>query len=131
MHRKIFAMGDSHPRRCFENHPYIADSTVLAGHNKMDGKTAFKLERHEKKLMRILSTLKDKELIFCFGEVDVRLHNKYKGLGKNKLSNPACLLSCLLCRDNSYRASHTPCCLSSNTTQNPAQFLDIYYFPRS
>lgn len=78
MHRKIFAVGDSHSRRCFENHPYIADSRVLAGYNKLDGKTAFNLERHEKKLMRILTALQDKELISCFGEVDVRLHIKYK-----------------------------------------------------
>jgi hypothetical protein len=28
--------------------------------------------------MRILGQLQDKELIFCFGEVDVRLHIKYK-----------------------------------------------------
>lgn len=78
MHRKIFAVGDSHSRRCFENHPQIADSRVLVGHNKLDGKTAFNLERHEKKLMRILRPLQSKELIFCFGEVDVRLHIKYK-----------------------------------------------------
>ncbi len=78
MQRKIFAVGDSHSRRCFENHPQIADSRVLAGHNKLDGKTAFNIERHEKKLMRILVPLQDKELIFCFGEVDVRLHIKYK-----------------------------------------------------
>ncbi len=78
MQRKIFAVGDSHSRRCFENHPYIADSRVLAGHNKLDGKTAFNIERHEKKLMRILIPLQDKELVFCFGEVDVRLHIKYK-----------------------------------------------------
>ncbi len=78
MHRKIFAVGDSHSRRCFEDHPQIADSRVLVGHNKLDGKTAFNLERHEKKLMRILRPLQSKELIFCFGEVDVRLHIKYK-----------------------------------------------------
>ncbi len=78
MQRKIFAVGDSHSRRCFENHPQIADSRVLAGHNKLDGKTAFNIERHEKKLMRILTLLQNKELIFCFGEVDVRLHIKYK-----------------------------------------------------
>ena len=78
MQRKIFAVGDSHSRRCFENHPLIADSRVLAGYNKLDGKTAFNIERHEKKLMRILIPLRDKELIFCFGEVDVRLHIKYK-----------------------------------------------------
>jgi len=78
MHRKIFAVGDSHSRRCFESHAQIADSRVLAGHNKLDGKTAFNIERHEKKLMRILTPLQDKELIFCFGEVDVRLHIKYK-----------------------------------------------------
>lgn len=78
MHRNIFAVGDSHSRRCFENHPQIADSRVLAGHNKLDGKTAFNLARHEKKLMRILDPLRAKELIFCFGEVDVRLHIKYK-----------------------------------------------------
>ena len=78
MHRKIFAVGDSHSRRCFENHSLIADSRVLAGHNKLDGKTAFNIERHEKKLMRILIPLQEKKLIFCFGEVDVRLHIKYK-----------------------------------------------------
>jgi hypothetical protein len=78
MHRKIFAVGDSHSRRCFENHAQIADSRVLVGHNKLDGKTAFNLERHEKKLIRILTPLQSKKLIFCFGEVDVRLHLKYK-----------------------------------------------------
>ncbi len=78
MHRKIFAIGDSHSRRCFENHNYIADSRVLAGHNKLDGKTAFNLARHEKKLLKILDPLRDKEILFCFGEVDVRLHIKYK-----------------------------------------------------
>lgn len=78
MHRKIFAVGDSHSRRCFEDHDQIADSRVLAGHNKLDGKTAYNLARHEKKLLRILSPLREKELIFCFGEVDVRLHIKYK-----------------------------------------------------
>jgi len=78
MHRKIFAVGDSHSRRCFEKHPQIADSRVLAGHNKLDGKTAFNIERHEKKLIRILVPLREKDLIFCFGEVDIRLHIKYK-----------------------------------------------------
>jgi len=78
MHRKIFAVGDSHSRRCFEGNDRIADSRVLAGQNKMDGKTAFNLARHEKRLMRILEPLKGKELIFCFGEVDIRLHIKYK-----------------------------------------------------
>ena len=80
MHRKIFAVGDSHSRRCFENHDRIADSRVLVGYNKMDGKTAYNLARHEKKLLRILKPLQEKELIFCFGEVDVRLHVKYKHL---------------------------------------------------
>ncbi len=78
MHRKIFAVGDSHSRRCFEGHGQIADSRVLAGHNKLDGKTAYNLKRHEKKLLKILNGLQDKELVFCFGEVDVRLHIKYK-----------------------------------------------------
>ena len=78
MHRKIFAVGDSHSRRCFEGHEQIADSRVLAGHNKLDGKTAYNLDRHEKKLLRILAQLQGKELVFCFGEVDVRLHIKYK-----------------------------------------------------
>jgi hypothetical protein len=78
MYRKIFAVGDSHSRRCFEDHGQIADSRVLAGHNKLDGKTAYNLPRHEKKLFRILKPLHGKELLFCFGEVDVRLHIKYK-----------------------------------------------------
>ncbi|MCF8055262.1 MAG: SGNH/GDSL hydrolase family protein [Desulfocapsa sp.] len=80
MDRKIFAVGDSHSRRCFENHDRIADSRVLVGHNKLDGKTAYNLARHEKKLLQILKPLREKELIFCFGEVDVRLHIKYKHL---------------------------------------------------
>ncbi len=80
MNRKIFAVGDSHSRRCFENHHIIADSRVLVGYNKLDGKTAYNLERHEKKLLKILKPLREKELIFCFGEVDVRLHIKYKHL---------------------------------------------------
>jgi len=80
MNRKIFAVGDSHSRRCFEDHHTIADSRVLVGYNKLDGKTAYNLERHEKKLLKILEALREKELIFCFGEVDVRLHIKYKHL---------------------------------------------------
>lgn len=80
MHRKIFAVGDSHSRRCFEHHAEIADSRVLMGYNKLDGKTAFNLARHEKQLFKILRPLKEKELIFCFGEVDVRLHIHYKHL---------------------------------------------------
>lgn len=78
MHRKIFAIGDSHSRRCFENNDQIADSRVLVGYNKLDGKTAYNLERHEKKLLQILQPLREKELIFCFGEVDIRIHIKYK-----------------------------------------------------
>ena len=80
MNRKIFAVGDSHSRRCFEGHHIIADSRALVGYNKLDGKTAYNLERHEKKLLKILNPLREKELIFCFGEVDVRLHIKYKHL---------------------------------------------------
>lgn len=80
MERKIFAVGDSHSRRCFEKHKIIADSRVLVGYNKLDGKTAFNLARHQKQLLRILRPLAGKELIFCFGEVDVRLHIKYKYL---------------------------------------------------
>ncbi len=78
MNRKIFAVGDSHSRRCFEEHHTIADSRALVGYNKLDGKTAYNLERHEKQLLKILAPLREKELIFCFGEVDVRLHIKYK-----------------------------------------------------
>ncbi len=73
-------MGDSHSRRCFENHDIIADSRVLFGYNKFDGRTAFNLSRHEQKLLKIIGKLREKELIFCFGEVDVRLHVKYKHL---------------------------------------------------
>ncbi len=80
MNRGIFAVGDSHSRRCFENHHIIADSRVLTGYNKLDGKTAYNLERHQEKLLKILKPLREKELIFCFGEVDVRLHIKYKHL---------------------------------------------------
>jgi len=78
MHRRIFAVGDSHSRRCFENHPSIADSTVAFGHNKLDGRTAYNLSRHEKRVRKITETLRDRHLIFVFGEVDVRIHIKYK-----------------------------------------------------
>ncbi len=78
MYRRIFAVGDSHSQRCFENHPKIADSTVLFGHNKLDGKTAFNLPRHEKKVLKIRRALRDRNLIFVFGEVDIRIHIKYQ-----------------------------------------------------
>jgi lysophospholipase L1-like esterase len=78
MHRRIFAVGDSHSQRCFENHAKIADSTVLFGHNKLDGKTAYNLPRHDKKIRKIREAVPDRHLIFCFGEVDIRIHIKYK-----------------------------------------------------
>ena len=78
MYRRIFAVGDSHSQRCFENHPKIADSTVLFGHNKLDGKTAFNLPRHDTKVDKIGRALRDRHLIFVFGEVDIRIHIKYK-----------------------------------------------------
>ena len=78
MERRIFAIGDSHSQRCFENHPVIADSTVLFGHNKLDGRTAFNLPRHERRVRKIRRQLRDRHLIFVFGEVDVRIHIKYK-----------------------------------------------------
>ncbi len=78
MHREIFTVGDSHSVRCFEQHPLIADSTALFGYNKLDGKTAFNLTRHDKQVQKIRRSLRDKQLIFVFGEVDVRIHIKYK-----------------------------------------------------
>ena len=78
MHRNVFTIGDSHSLRCFEKHPSIADSTTLFGYNKLDGKTAFNLARHEKEIRKIRRSLQDKHLIFVFGEVDVRIHIKYK-----------------------------------------------------
>ncbi len=103
MKRKIFAVGDSHSRRCFENHGVIADSRVLSGYNKLDGRTAYNLPRHEKKLLKIISALFDKELIFCFGEVDVRLHIKYKhdqlGVPVNQLIEETARRYCSYVRD--------------------------------
>ncbi len=83
MHRKIFTVGDSHSLRCFEQHAHIADSTALFGYNKLDGKTAFNLSRHEKQVQKIRRTLRDKHIIFVFGEVDVRIHIKYKATQTN------------------------------------------------
>jgi hypothetical protein len=80
MHRTIAAIGDSHSLRCFENHTHIADSKAYFGYNKLDGKTAFKLVDHDKRVRKIISPIKDKKLIFSFGEVDVRIHIKYKYL---------------------------------------------------
>lgn len=83
MHRQIFTVGDSHSLRCFEQHPHIADSTALFGYNKLDGKTAFNLSRHEKQVQKIRRSLRDKHIIFVFGEVDVRIHIKYKATQSN------------------------------------------------
>ncbi len=83
MHRQIFSLGDSHSLRCFEQHPRIADSTTLFGYNKLDGKTAFNLTRHEKQVRKIRRSLRDKHIIFVFGEVDVRIHIKYKATQTN------------------------------------------------
>ncbi len=83
MHRQIFTVGDSHSLRCFEQHPHIADSTALFGYNKLDGKTAYNLTRHEKQVRKIRRSLRDKHIIFVFGEVDVRIHIKYKATQTN------------------------------------------------
>jgi lysophospholipase L1-like esterase len=76
MHRTIIAVGDSHSLRCFENHPVIADSTAATGINKLDGKTAYKLQDHDRRVRKVIAPLHDKHIIFCFGEVDVRIHLK-------------------------------------------------------
>ncbi len=83
MERKIAAVGDSHSLRCFEGHAQIADSKVYFGYNKLDGKTAYKIKDHDKKVKRIITPIKDKSLIFVFGEVDIRIHikRKHKMLG--------------------------------------------------
>lgn len=78
MERKIYAIGDSHSLRCFEKHPVIADSTIWHGYNKLDGKTAYKLRDHERILRKTILPLREKSLIFCFGEVDVRIHIQRK-----------------------------------------------------
>tara|TARA_Y100000589_G_C27032819_1_gene579748 strand:+ start:285 stop:905 length:621 start_codon:yes stop_codon:yes gene_type:complete len=78
MHRKIAAVGDSHSLRCFENHAHIADSQAYFGYNKLDGKTAYKLNEHDRRVRKIITPIKDKHLIFSFGEVDVRIHIKLK-----------------------------------------------------
>ena len=57
-------MGDSHSLRCFENHSHIADSKACFGYNKLDGKTAYKLVEHDKRVRKIITALKDKYLIF-------------------------------------------------------------------
>lgn len=80
MHRRIAAVGDSHSLRCFENHPHIADSTAYFGCNKLDGKTAYKLMEHDRRVRKIITPIRDKALIFSFGEVDIRIHIKYKHL---------------------------------------------------
>ncbi len=80
MHRTIAAVGDSHSLRCFENHPCIADSKTYFGYNKLDGKTAYKLVDHDKRVRKIITPIKEKALIFSFGEVDVRIHIQYKHL---------------------------------------------------
>lgn len=80
MHRRIAAIGDSHSLRCFENHTRIADSKAYLGHNKLDGKTAYKLKDHDKRVRKIINPIKDKHLVFSFGEVDIRIHIQLKHL---------------------------------------------------
>ncbi|HEB51232.1 MAG TPA: SGNH/GDSL hydrolase family protein [Desulfobulbus sp.] len=75
---RIVTVGDSHSQRCFEDHPLIADSTRLAGCNRMDGRTAYNVIRHDRRIRKILAPLADRHLIFVFGEVDVRIHIKYQ-----------------------------------------------------
>nr|MDJ0623180.1 hypothetical protein [Desulfocapsaceae bacterium] len=67
MHRLIAAVGDSHSQRCFENHPIIADSTAYNGVNKLDGKTAYKLADHDRRVQKVIAPLRGKHLIFSFG----------------------------------------------------------------
>ncbi len=78
MQRKIFAVGDSHALRCFENHPHIANSKAMFNYNKLDGRTAFNLARHEKRVREIVPAIRGRHIIFVFGEVDVRIHIKYQ-----------------------------------------------------
>ena len=84
VNRKIAAVGDSHSLRCFENHALIADSKIYFGYNKLDGKTAYNIERHDKKVKKIITPIKDKHIIFVFGEVDVRIHIKLKHVQSGK-----------------------------------------------
>lgn len=78
MHRLIAAIGDSHSQRCFENHALIAGSTAYGGVNKLDGKTAYKLVDHDRRVQKVIAPLRNKHLIFSFGEADVRIHIQYK-----------------------------------------------------
>ncbi len=75
---RIVTVGDSHSQRCFEDHPAIADSTRLFGCNKLDGRTAYNIARHDRRIRKILTRAGDRHLIFVFGEVDVRIHIKYQ-----------------------------------------------------
>ena len=74
----IFAVGDSHSVRCFENHATIGNALTLYGVNKLDGKTAFKLRDHDRRVRKIIAPIADRHIIFVFGEVDVRIHIKLK-----------------------------------------------------
>ena len=78
MQQSIVAIGDSHSLRCFENHPIIADSTTHSGINKLDGKTAYKLVDHDRRVQKVISSLRDKHLILSAGEADVRIHIQYQ-----------------------------------------------------
>lgn len=78
MDRQIAAVGDSHSFRCFENHRLIADSLAYADVNILDGKTAYKVKDHDDRVRRVIAPLKNKHLIFSFGEVDVRIHLRYQ-----------------------------------------------------
>ena len=78
MQQSIVAIGDSHSLRCFENHPIIADSTTHSGVNKLDGKTAYKLVDHDRRVQKVISSLRDKHLILSAGEADVRIHIQYQ-----------------------------------------------------
>ena len=78
MDMDIFAVGDSHSVSCFENHATIGNAITLFGVNKLDGKTAFKLSDHDRRVRKIIARIASRHIIFVFGEVDVRIHIKLK-----------------------------------------------------
>lgn len=78
MHQTIAAIGDSHSHRCFEKHHAIADSTTHSGVNKLDGKTAFRLVDHDRRVQKVIAPLRGKHLVLSAGEADVRIHIQYQ-----------------------------------------------------
>lgn len=63
----IHVIGDSHAWKCFSNSEFFIPLTV-------GPRTAHQLCEHHEEIVSAIQNLKDKKIIFLFGEIDCRVH---------------------------------------------------------